>query len=396
MDLIREKVRQAVQLLEEMNMDVWLTFVRETSGMRDPVMDFIFGPGDLTWESALLLARSGETKAVVGRYEADAVERLGVYSRVIGYDESIRPHLISALDHCQPRTIAINTSRNNVHADGLTHGMYELLRDHLAETKYLPCLQSSEIIINALRGRKTPLEVERVRCAVATTATIYRNTFNSLRMGQTEAEIASFMHDQVKQLGLDTAWNYAACPIINAGPQSPIGHGIPGEYRLEPGQIIHFDFGIRQEGYCSDIQRIIYVLRPEEQQPPHEVQKAFAVIRQAIETARLALKPNVVGRDVDSVARAVVTAAGYTEYKYATGHQVGRLAHDGGALLGPPWERYKDSPDQKVEAGFIFTLEPGVVVPGYGYLGLEEDVLVTENGAEYLGEPQTEILTMQP
>ena len=78
-------------------------------------------------------------------------------------------------------------------------------------------------------------------------------------------------------------------------------------------------------------------------------------------------------------------------YKYATGHGLGRNAQDGGPLLGPAWERYGDTVRRTVEAGHVYTVEPGLAVPGYGYIGLEEDVLVTDDGAVYLGEPQREL-----
>jgi Xaa-Pro aminopeptidase len=395
MTLVQEKVQQAVQILNEKNVDAWLTFVRETSGVRDPVMDFIFGPADLTWESILLITRTGDRLAIVGRFEADAVSRLDVYDTVTGYDESIRPHLTAALEKIQPRTIAINTSRNNVHADGLTHGLYEILRDYLTGTPFADRLVSSEEIINALRGRKTPAEAERIRKAVATTAMIYGNTFEFMQAGMTEEQVGEYMHEQVARLGLETAWSYGGCPMVNAGPESQVGHGGPTQLKIQPGQIVHFDFGVKQDEYCSDIQRVVYVLRLGETKPPTGVQHGFDVIRRAIEAARAALKPGATGKDVDTAARSVVTSAGFPEYKYATGHQLGRVAHDGGALLGPLWERYGDSPNQKIEAGQVYTLEPGLMVPGYGYMGLEEDVIVTKSGAEYLGAPQTEILTMK-
>jgi Xaa-Pro aminopeptidase len=156
--------------------------------------------------------------------------------------------------------------------------------------------------------------------------------------------------------------------------------------------LLHFDFGVRQNGYCSDIQRVMYFLRPGETAAPPEVQHGFDTVVAAIQAAADALKPGVLGKDVDAVARRVVTEAGYPEFKYATGHQMGRECHDGGALLGPTWERYRETPHMPVEVGHVYTLEPGLMVPGYGYMGIEEDVLVTEQGAVFLGELQTKLI----
>ena len=163
---------------------------------------------------------------------------------------------------------------------------------------------------------------------------------------------------------------------------------------MERGHIIHFDFGVKYEGYCSDIQRVCYVLREGETEAPLEVQRGFITIRTAIEKSREAMKIGTAGKEVDIISRDIVTDSGYPEFNYALGHQLGRVAHDGGALLGPLWEKYGDSPNQKLEAGQIFTIEPGLAVTGYGYLGLEEDVVMTNKGAEYLGDPQREIILL--
>jgi len=391
--LIQQKVDQAIGILRQTGVDAWLTFVRETSAISDPVLPLIYGHW-LTWQSALLLARSGERIAIVGHFDALTAERTGAYTTVIPYHESIGPALLAALEQIQPAQIAINFSATDVHADGLTHGMYQLLCGYLKGTPWADRLVSAERIAAALRGRKTPEEIARIRRAVETTREIFEETFAVLRPGITEAELGRFMRAQIDTRGIAAAWEPASCPAINTGPDSYVGHAAPSDLVVAHGHLVHFDFGVRQDDYCSDIQRVIYMLRPGEVEAPEPVQRGFVVVRAALEAARTAMRPGVPGLQVDAAARDVVTTAGYPEYKYATGHQLGRQAHDGGALLGPLWERYGDAPRQTLETGQVFTLEPGLTVPGYGYLGLEEDVVVTETGAEYLGAPQQDLICL--
>ena len=391
MNLLQEKSNQAVGILNEKDIDVWLTFVRETSAVNDPVLPLIFGYS-LTWTSALIIAKSGRRIAILGRHEVETAKRTGIFDEVIGYDASIRADLLRILDELNPRQIAINTSLNDPSADGLTHGMYQVLTGYLEGSPHAGKLIPAEEILAALRGRKTPGEVEYIRTAVETTEEIYQRTFQHIRPGQTEKDLADFMHRQMADLVVEAAWDYDGCPIINAGPDSPVGHATPTDTPLQRGHLVHFDFGVKQDNYCSDLQRMVYLLRPGERKPPSEVQKGFETIILAIQETVNALHAGMQGMEVDSVSRHIITKAGYPEYQYATGHQLGRTAHDGGALLGPPWERYGKSPQLVVEVGQVYTIEPGLAIPGFGYMGIEEDILVTPGGAVPLSHFQKELI----
>jgi Xaa-Pro aminopeptidase len=389
--LIQEKVEQAVGILQEMGVDAWITFVRETSAGGDPVLPLIYGH-DLTWQSALIITSSGERVAIVGDFEAETARRVGAYKDVIPYQHSLREVLLATLGRLTPDKIAINFSLNDVHADGLSHGLHMLLLDYLGGTPYQDRLVSAESIIGALRGRKTSEEVRRIRAAVETTRQIYARTIDHIDIGMSERQVAEFMHNQLLEFGVQPAWEAAHCPAVNTGPESVAGHVGPTDLRIERGHLLHFDFGVRQQDYCSDIQRMVYFLAPGEVQPPESVQKGFDIVVRAIQEAVAAMKPGIPGKAIDAIARQVVTAAGYPEFKHATGHHLGRLAHDGAGVLGPEWERYGETPNYPLEAGHVYTVEPSLFIPGYGIIGIEEDVLVTESGTEYLGPPQTELI----
>jgi Xaa-Pro aminopeptidase len=359
------------------------------------VLNFLIGATDLTWPSALILTRKGEKIAIIGNLEKNALERLGIFDEILGYDTAVSTLLRETITRLNPNRIAVNTSRNNVHADGLTHAMYGFLKEYLTGTPYADKLVSAEPIISAMRGRKTPTEQARVRKAVEITDKIFKKTFGYIKVGMTEIEIGEYMQKLAHEYNVELAWPAENCPAVNSGPNSPVGHNGPTNIKIEHGHILHFDFGVKYENYCSDIQHVCYVLCEDETKAPSEVQRGFDTIRTAVEKSREAMKAGVTGNSIDIISREIVTNAGYPNYPYALGHQLGRVAHDGGALLGPLWEKYGDSPKQKLEVGQIFTIEPGLAVEGYGYIGLEEDVVITTNGAEYLGEPQKEIILLK-
>jgi Xaa-Pro aminopeptidase len=389
--LVQEKTAQAIEILNEKSVDLWMTFVRETTAGGDPVLPLIYGT-DLTWQSALILTQKGESIAIVGHFEAETARRTEAYDEVISYHESIQDILIETLTRLNPKHIALNYSTDDVYADGLSYGLYQVLMGYLEKTDFPDKVIPANEIIAALRGRKTILEIDRIEKAIQTTAEIYQDTFDFIQPGMSEKEIAAYMHEQLAARSLEPSWDLNHCPTVNAGAESPVGHVGPKDITVQRGQLLHFDFGVKENGYCSDIQRVVYFLGEGESEPPPEVQKGFVTVVTAIQEAVKAMKPGMKGVEVDEIAREIITDAGYPEFKYATGHQLGREAHDGGALLGPLWERYGDTPNWKLEPGQVYTVEPGIMVPGFGYIGLEEDVVVTEEGCEFLSEPQTEII----
>jgi Xaa-Pro aminopeptidase len=346
---------------------------------------------DLTWQSALMVSKSGERIAIVGHFDADNVRRTGGYDEVIGYHQSLREPLLQVLQRLDPQFIAINYSENDPAADGLTHGMFGILFKHLANTPYATRLISAEDVIGAVRGRKSKGELARIRQAIASTERILVELNDQLKPGQSERQLADWVQQRVEERDLGFAWEPEYCPTLTAGPDSPYGHAMPGDWQTQPGQTLQIDFGVKERGFVADLQRTWYFLDKEETKPPQEVQQAFDAVRAAIEAGRAALKPGAIGWEVDAAGRNTITKLGYPEYQHALGHQVGRSAHDGSTILGPRWERYQQTPYGEVEEGNVFTLELGVHLPGRGYIGLEEDVIVTATGCGYLSTPQTEL-----
>ena len=191
-------------------------------------------------------------------------------------------------------------------------------------------------------------------------------------------------------MGYKASWEEDHCPSVFAGPQETGAHSGPTDRILRKGEVFNTDFGVIYEKYCSDLQRTWYILRDGETVPPAEVKKGIDTIIESIKRAFAALKPGVKGIEIDRIVREYIVSQGYKEYPHALGHQVGRKAHDGGALLGPDWERYGNLPFIPLEEGQVFTIEPRLYIP-QGVVTIEEMVAITKEGVQWLSPPQQEI-----
>ena len=392
--LIKEKVRQAAGLLREFGADCWITFTRESEINGDPTLVYL-APGHVTWHSAFIVGADGRTRSIVGLYDQKGVEETGAYDKVVGYVTGIKEPLLEYLKELDPKKIAVNYSKGSEICDGLTHGMYLTLVDLLGEIGLADRLVSAEKIVSALRERKSATEIGHMKEAVRATLEIYAAAAGFVAPGKTEKEIAAFILAEAGRRKLRLAWGQSTCPAVFTGPETAQAHYSPTDRAVERGHVLNMDFGVKANDYCSDMQRTFYVLSPGETGAPPHVAKGFRTIVRAVEESRRAMKPGVLGVEVDAVARRVLLDAGYAEFPHALGHQVGRFAHDGTALLGPKWEKYAQKPFQKLEEGMVFTIEPRLTVPGKGVVTIEEMVVVTKDGAEYLGPPQTELILIR-
>ena len=390
-DIFKEKIEQAVQILNEKNIDMWMTFVRESGNIKDPAMDMVVGIG-CTWPSALIINKDGDTTAIIGSLEVENFKRRKLYKNVIGYVQSVKEPLIEYLNKKKPEKIAVNFSRNSNLADGLTHGMFLILQDILKGTGYEQKLISSEEIISALRGKKSPTEFAIMKKAVNETLKIFDEMTKFIKPGKTEKQIADFIKKITLSKGYGFAWEEDHCPAVFTGPEATSPHAGPTDRKVERGHMVNVDFGIKYKGYCSDLQRTWYVLKKGESKAPAEVVKGFNVIRDSIQKVADSLKPGVIGCDMDDIARNYITGQGYEEFPHGLGHQVGREAHDGGGGLLPRWERYGNTPFIEIEESQVYTIEPRLIVKGYGTSTIEEEVFVTKTGAEFISKPQKKLI----
>ncbi|HED06366.1 MAG TPA: aminopeptidase P family protein [Ignavibacteria bacterium] len=392
--LVKEKIQQAVDILNEKDIELWMTFVRESGNIKDPALDIISETG-CTWQSALMINKDSETTAIVGSSEVENFETSKIYRNVIGYLKSIRESLLEYLKKKNPRRIAINYSKNSNLADGLTHGMYLILLEHLKDTDFVNRLTSSEEIISALRGRKSNTELKIMKEAISKTLEIFDEVSSFIKPGKSELEIAGFLKKLTKERCYGFAWEEDHCPAVFTGPEAKSAHAAPTNRKVEKGHLVNIDFGIRYKGYCSDLQRTWYVLKDDEIKAPEPVQNGFVVIRDAILKVVDNLKPGIQGCRMDDIAREYIINHGYEEFPHGLGHQVGKEAHDGGAGLLPRWEKYGNTPFMKIEESQIFTIEPRLYIEGAGTSTLEEEVLITKDGCEFLSKPQTELMLIK-
>lgn len=235
-----EKLEQAATVLREQELDCWLLLGRETAELCDPTLALLLDTS-VTWTSAFLVTAGGRRLAIVGRYDVENVRAEGGFDEVVGYDEDLKEPLLGALEVLDPRTIGLNDSVANHTSDGLTHGLYLHLQAMLEGTRFAGRLRSADAVASAVRARKSPQELERIRTAIGTAQAIFDGVTGYLRPGLTERQVHDFVRAEVGRRGVTPAWDARYCPTLNAGPRSPEGHAQATGTAVEAGHWFHMD-----------------------------------------------------------------------------------------------------------------------------------------------------------
>jgi len=255
-------------------------------------------------------------------------------------------------------------------ADAMTVAEFEKL---YAAGQNVFTLQSfEESFVSTLRIVKQPPEVELLKRAIAITDQTFAYICRWVEPGMTEKEIEWEILRYMVELGADGP---SFEPIVASGPHGSMPHAHPGQRRIQRGELITIDMGARYQGYCADMTRTICLGEPAE---PRMLEIYNAVLK-ALETCEAGIRAGITSKEADALARDVLEAAGLGEYYiHSTGHGVGLQIHEAPTLS-------KRAPDDMIlPAGSVVTVEPGVYIPGWTGLRIEDCVLVTENGCEVL------------
>ena len=251
----------------------------------------------------------------------------------------------------------------------LTWATYRSLRRALRGVRLLP----APPLIEELRQVKAPQELDRIRRAASIADQVLAEWLPLVQPGTTEAALALELEYRMRALGAE---GLAFPTIIATGANGAMAHAIPGPERLRPGDVLVVDFGARVDGYCSDMTRTLYVPGAT---PSAEAAAVVAVVARALETALALLRPGVGCHALDQAAREVITTAGYGDFfGHGLGHAVGLEVHEGPSLSP------RTQPRQRVPAGAVMTIEPGIYLPGRLGVRLEQLVYVGAQGNELL------------
>ena len=230
--------------------------------------------------------------------------------------------------------------------------------------------------IGALRMRKDEVEYQLLKASAGIADRAELKAAASAKPGMTEAELAAIIRDHFASEGaVPEFW------IVGSGPNGAFPHHETGNRKIENGDAIVVDIGARRDGYPSDITRMILV-----GDKPEGYDEIHAIVEQAVQAALKAAKPGVRARDVDKAARDVITAAGYGEFfTHRTGHGMGVDGHE------PPY--VTATSDVVLEEGMVFSIEPGIYLPGRFGIRLEDIVILRKDGPEIFSDlPRTALV----
>ena len=343
--------------------------------------------GDITESSGLALVTADNLFLITGTFHLTNLEHEIVPSgaEVLPTDKTTAAMVVAAA--VRERGIR----RLGFEKDWLSYARYERLREKLDERAELA---PADDLVEKVRVRKDATEIAAIRRAAAVADSAFAQLVTELRPGMTERQIAQRLDDLGRQMG---ASEPSFPTIVGAGPGGALPHWVPSDRDVRPGEPLLIDFGCRVDGYCSDLTRTICLGEPDP-----KLVEVYAIVRAAQDAGEQALAGGMRrGRDVDLAARKVIEDAGYGEqYMHGLGHGVGMAVHELPNLSSPrtddPAAEAELARTETIAPENVVTIEPGIYLPGWGGVRLEDLAVVRERGLELLAGRNPECVLQVP
>ena len=255
----------------------------------------------------------------------------------------------------------LNFKRLGFEAGHITYALYQQLTDILGKAEPQLKLVPLDGLVESLRARKEPEEIELITRAVEMADNAFEYIKDIIHSGMTEKELAWEIEKFLREKGSQTV---PFDIIVASGPNSALPHAKPSSCAIRPGEPIIIDIGARCEGYSSDLTRTICLGIPDD-----TFNKVYDTVLRAQQAALTAIQAGMTGDQADSLARAIIEQAGYGEaFGHALGHGIGLAPHEQ-PRLGPRSLEF-------LVDGMVFTIEPGIYLTGWGGARIEDDVIM--------------------
>ena len=307
---------------------------------------------------ALLITDKVCILATDSRYDLQARQEAPGFE-ILCYRKGLYDELPKLFDRLNIKAVGFESTR-------MTVKNHQDLVGRLQEARSSTRMIATENKIESMRATKDPQELALTKEAIACAETAYQRLIAWMRPGMTENEVARELDKLMREAGAEGP----SFPIIvAAGPNSAKPHAVPGDRPIRAGEPVLLDWGARFDGYCSDISRTV-IFGP----PNATFIKIYDIVRNAQAAAIEMIQPGSSAKSVDAVARKVIESAGFGDhFGHSLGHGTGLNIHEA--------PRLSPHSDDTLAAGMIVTVEPGIYLPEWGGVRLENQVLIDDNGA---------------
>lgn len=341
--------------------DVLLLY-NESKSFYDTNFFYASGARDGVYQNSFLVITENERHFVTGNVDKEAAVNTG-YTIHIAESESERATIVRKLLHDKKR-VGINLG-------GITGFRYKWIMDLLGDKDLLDLKDQ----ISSVRAIKSPTELKVMRESASIGLEAIENAAGEVVEGITESEVFSNLMAHILK---DGAEGIGAGPVVAFGENAADPHHRPTKTKLKKGEVVLIDFGAKFQGYCSDQTRTFFFGEPDD-----KIQEIYSLVYQASQDSFKAVKDGINGRYIDKVARDVIDSSSYRgRFIHSLGHGVGMEVHDHPA--------FSPNLDFLIRQGMVVTIEPGIYIPGYGGVRLEDEVIVKADGSEWITEcPKT-------